>query len=253
MGKGGLEITTKKLVTVCPLCNEEVEIQFNIREEKDYSRFPIIIYRIHGNPEHTLIVFINEKFQIVDKMVSAEPITPIKVKIIFIGDAGVGKTSIIHRYTLQEFSTNYLPTIGVDVASDIVVADGTPVNLIIWDIAGQTLFEPMRKPYYAGAYYAVLVYDITNTLSFKNIMKKWWVELNTYASDCKAILVGNKVDLGLQRQISTEKGIHLAEELGIDFIETSAKINYNIKELFQLIAENIVREYKNNEEQPLNR
>ncbi|MGQ4913148.1 MAG: GTP-binding protein [Candidatus Asgardarchaeia archaeon] len=225
-----------------------MEIQFNIREEKDYSRFPIIIYRIHGNPEHTLIVFIDEKFQIIDKMVSAEPITPINAKIIFIGDAGVGKTSIIHRHTIQEFSTSYLPTIGVDMSSDIVVADGTPVNLIIWDFAGQTLFEPVRRQYYAGAYYAILVYDITNTQSFKNIMKKWWIDLNTYTSNCGAILVGNKVDLGLQRQIPTEKGMHLAEELGIDFIETSAKINYNIKELFQLIAENIVKGYKNNNE-----
>ena len=117
------------------------------------------------------------------------------LKLVMIGDSGVGKTNILSRYLNNEFSLTSKATVGVEFGSTIVKKNGKLIKLQIWDTAGQERYKSITSAYYKGAKGAFVVYDITNKKTFKNI-DKWIVELKANGNqDILVILIGNKLDL----------------------------------------------------------
>eukprot|EP00347_Sterkiella_histriomuscorum_P012997 403366411 len=159
-----------------------------------------------------------------------------KYKIVFLGDQSVGKTSLILRFTQDTFDGNYQATIGIDFLSKTMYVDDKMVRLQLWDTAGQERFRSLIPSYIKDSSVAVVVYDITNKFSFTNVQK--WIDdaKAIRGNDLLIILVGNKIDMAEKRQVGTEEGQALAKELGVMFIETSAKAGINIRQLFQNLA-----------------
>ncbi|XP_073110205.1 ras-related protein RABH1e isoform X1 [Elaeis guineensis] len=172
-----------------------------------------------------------------------------KYKLVFLGDQSVGKTSIITRFMYDKFDTTYQATIGIDFLSKTMYLEDRTVRLQLWDTAGQERFRSLIPSYIRDSSVAVIVYDVANRQSFLNT-SKWIEEVHTErGSDVIIVLVGNKTDLvdksSLQtttfstpdnRQVSIEEGEAKAREVGVMFIETSAKAGFNIKPLFRKIA-----------------
>ncbi len=162
-------------------------------------------------------------------------------KILMIGDSGVGKSSILVRFTDQTFSDSYMSTIGVDFKIKTLQVDGKMVKLQMWDTAGQERFRTITSSYYKGAHGIILVYDITDIESFNNI-KQWLEEVNKYADEqVHKLIIGNKLDLENRRVVSKETAKAFCDNLDITFIETSAKKAIDIEHLFITL----VREMKN--------
>ncbi|KAJ6238853.1 ras-related protein rabd2a-like [Anaeramoeba flamelloides] len=160
-------------------------------------------------------------------------------KILLIGDSGVGKSSVLLRFTDEFYMDSYISTIGVDFKIRSVGIDDKNVKLQIWDTAGQERFRTITRSYYRGTKGIILVYDITNRDSFQNI-KEWLQEIENYGNSnvCKMI-IGNKCDCEDERQVKAEEGEELAKQLGVQFLETSAKTNCNVEESFLQMARTI--------------
>lgn len=160
----------------------------------------------------------------------------INLKTIILGDSGVGKTSIANRFVLDQFNTITHLTIGASYSSKTININNKLYKYYIWDTAGQEKYRSLAPMYYRNAHIAILVYDITNKESFLSI-DRWIDELNKFANNnIIIIIIGNKSDLNHKRQISTKKVKNFADEKNIYFIETSAKNNNNIIELFNHIS-----------------
>ncbi|KAH0865851.1 hypothetical protein HID58_083062 [Brassica napus] len=167
-------------------------------------------------------------------MASVSPLA--KYKLVFLGDQSVGKTSIITRFMYDKFDTTYQATIGIDFLSKTMYLEDRTVRLQLWDTAGQERFRSLIPSYIRDSSVAVVVYDVSNRLSFLNT-SKWIEEVRTErAGDVIIVLVGNKTDLVDKRQVSIEEGDSKGREYGVIFIETSAKAGFNIKPLFRKIA-----------------
>ena len=116
-------------------------------------------------------------------------------KILLIGDSGVGKSSVLGRFVDKVFTDTYISTIGVDFKIRTLNIDGKAVKLQIWDTAGQERFRTITTSYYRGVHAVILVYDVTDILSFNNI-SNWLKEVQRYAPDnAIKLLIGNKCDL----------------------------------------------------------
>lgn len=176
----------------------------------------------------------------------------IVLKIVLIGDGGVGKTAIRERYLGKGFKSQYLLTIGADFATKEAIVNNIPVTYQIWDLAGQERFDGVRGVYYKGTVGALLVYDVTRPDSYHNT-PKWVKELwmNSGRGKVPFILVGNKIDLrkDCDEKISKKQGISLAKKLTrmtsderftCNYIETSAKTGLNISEAFSVLGENVM-------------
>ncbi|XP_061345742.1 ras-related protein RABE1c-like [Gastrolobium bilobum] len=162
------------------------------------------------------------------------------IKLLLIGDSGVGKSCLLLRFTDDSFNTSFITTIGIDFKIRTVALDGKRAKLQIWDTAGQERFKTITTAYYRGAMGILLVYDITDESSFDNI-RNWFRNIEEHASDnVNKILVGNKVDMDeSKRAVPTSRGQALADEYGIKFFETSAKTNLNVEEIFFSISRDI--------------
>jgi Ras-related protein Rab-1A len=158
------------------------------------------------------------------------------VKLLLIGDSGVGKTNILMQYVDGVSCENYIATIGVDFKIKTIMVGNKKVKLQIWDTAGQERFKTITSSYYRGAQGIIIVYDQTNKETFDHV-KKWLRDVDTYAGENVAkILIGNKSDLGSKKVISTQEGKELADEYKMKFFETSAKNGTNISEAFDAVA-----------------
>ncbi len=161
--------------------------------------------------------------------------TDITLKIIVVGDAAVGKTSIAGRYTTGKFTSSYKATLGTDIFSKKVKVDGRTVALLIYDTAGQERFRALVERYFRGAIGALLVYDITNRESFENL-PTWARQVDRYAENALKLVIGNKSDLKRDRVVDIEEGKGMGKQLGASFIETSAKDGSNIEDVFEQIS-----------------
>ncbi|MDD1779026.1 MAG: GTP-binding protein, partial [Candidatus Helarchaeota archaeon] len=156
-------------------------------------------------------------------------------KIIVIGDPGVGKTTLLLRFVDKAFRELYIPTVGVQVSvKHIEVASDTQAKLNIWDVAGQEHFKSLRRNFYQGSNAVLIVYDITNPKTFKNV-ETWYLDMVKVLGPIPGFLVGNKADL--RRQVSKLDGQEQATRMKLGgFIETSAKTGENIDNVFQSLA-----------------
>ncbi|KYQ92203.1 hypothetical protein DLAC_11678 [Tieghemostelium lacteum] len=175
-------------------------------------------------------------------------------KIILVGDSGVGKSSILVRFTDNTFQPHFSPTLGVDFNVKTINSKetGQTIKLQLWDTAGQERFKSITQTFYRGSHGVILVYDVTYPKSFERC-KSWVEEINSNTQDGMIIiLVGNKSDLSSQRKISTEQGQQLADSLNIKFLETSAKENFGVTQVFDMLVHDIELTMKNSEEQRKN-
>ncbi|CAD8152693.1 unnamed protein product [Paramecium pentaurelia] len=161
-------------------------------------------------------------------------------KFIIVGDASVGKSCILLRYTEKQFRDEHDTTIGVEFGSQLLKKNDKTLKIQIWDTAGQESFKSITRSYYKGSIGVLLVFDITNRDSFHNV-QKWYNDVNDQAaSNCTIVLVGNKTDLESQRKITTIEAKALADQYKMQYIETSAKTNQNIDFLFETTAQQIL-------------
>ncbi|VEN62142.1 unnamed protein product [Callosobruchus maculatus] len=165
------------------------------------------------------------------------PPTLRKYKLVFLGEQSVGKTSLITRFMYDSFDLNYQATIGIDFLSKTIYLKDRTIRLQLWDTAGQERFRSLIPSYIRDSAVAVVVYDITNMVSFEQTRK--WIDdvRKERGTNVIIMLVGNKVDLESLREVSTETAILMAKEWNVLFIETSAKEGYNVKQLFRKIGE----------------
>ena len=155
------------------------------------------------------------------------------VKILTLGDTSVGKSSIVLRFSDDDFNDNQFATIGIDFKTKYIKMGESSVKVLIWDTAGQEKFQNIAKQYYKGANGVLLIYDIGNKKSFERV-DFWLKELksNNRIEELFICLVGNKIDLEDKRVISTEDGEKYAKENNINFFEVSAKSGKGVNDLF---------------------
>ncbi|TEB24996.1 ras-domain-containing protein [Coprinellus micaceus] len=167
---------------------------------------------------------------------------PINVKLLLIGNSSVGKSSLLLRFSDEQWlpEDESSATIGVDFRVHKMDVNGKKVKLSIWDTAGQERFRTITSSYYRGAQGIILVYDVANRESFE-ALPRWYSELETYVSSSVVkILVGNKVDKEYSRQVPTTEGQAFATRMNSLFIEASAKTALGVKEIFRELVEGIM-------------
>lgn len=149
------------------------------------------------------------------------------IKIVLIGDSGVGKSNLVYRFVNGSFSEGMANTIGVDFLMKDLVVRNQSVRVQFWDTAGQEKYRSIANAYYKNAQGAIVVYDVTSQESFENV-NKWLQELNESGErGIQIMLLGNKIDLESARQVSYAEGSKVAESREALFMEASAKTNQN--------------------------
>ncbi|XP_071812787.1 ras-related protein Rab-18-like [Apostichopus japonicus] len=163
------------------------------------------------------------------------------LKILIIGESGVGKSSLLLRFTDDTFDPEQAATIGVDFKVKSLTVDGNKAKLAIWDTAGQERFRTLTPSYYRGAQGVILVYDVSNSQTFQKL-DQWLNELDTYStkSDIVKMLVGNKIDKD-KREISRDQGLRFARKHSTLFIECSAKTRDGVQCAFEELVEKIIQ------------
>jgi len=161
-------------------------------------------------------------------------------KLLLIGDSGVGKSCLLLRFADDVFNDTYVTTIGVDFKVRSLNVGQTRVRLQLWDTAGQERFRTITSSYYRRADAFIVVYDVTDKESFNNV-RPWLQEIEKYTSGgLPKLIVGNKSDLSGKRVVETEEGAKLAESLGIDFLEASARSADNVEKAFTGLVEHLL-------------
>ena len=170
----------------------------------------------------------------------------ISLKILIIGDSGVGKKSLLLKYCNCVYSQNNVATIGIEFKEKIINLNGKEIKLQIWNTSGQERFRFYIQNFYRKADGIIFVFDITNMESFNHI-KERLLDFEPNDSYSKNILVGNKIDLVDKRVIDKEKMENFAENKKIRVFETSAKRGDNVDNIFTELASLILAD-KNDEE-----
>jgi small GTP-binding protein len=153
------------------------------------------------------------------------------LKVVAIGDSGVGKTSLLRRYADGSCPEDHVPTVVVDLITRVVETDKHRFQLQIWDTAGQEAFHSVVMKYYRGAAGALVLYDILKEESFLNV-ERWIAEVKHAArEDVVIFLVGNKTDLESERVVTKAQAEELAQKYHLKYFETSAKTGDQIKEM----------------------
>ncbi|EDW07282.1 ras-related protein Rab-21 [Drosophila mojavensis] len=174
-------------------------------------------------------------------------------KAVLLGEGCVGKTSLVLRYMEDKFNTQHLSTLQASfVTKKVTLPDERRAQLNIWDTAGQERFHALGPIYYRGSDGALLVYDITDQDSFQKV-KSWVRELKQMrGSEIALIIVGNKTDLEEQRAISYETALRYAQTVGAQYVETSAKENDGVNELFELLTQLMVAHHGSKQQNDTN-
>jgi len=164
------------------------------------------------------------------------------LKVIILGDSGVGKTSLMNQYVNKKYSASYKATIGADYLTKDVLVDNRVVTMQLWDTAGQERFQSLGVAFYRGADCCVLVYDVNNPKSFENL-DSWRDEFLIQASprdpeSFPFVVLGNKIDVEeSKRMISSKRATTYCQSKGnIPYFETSAKEALNVDQAFEVIA-----------------
>ncbi|KAF8525152.1 ras-domain-containing protein [Hysterangium stoloniferum] len=162
------------------------------------------------------------------------------LKFIIIGEAGAGKSCLLHHFTQNSFKEHSQHTIGVEFSSRTVNVGEKRVKLQLWDTAGQERFRSVTRSYYRGAAGAILVYDITDRKSFANL-SRWLADARALASPHLVIvLVGNKCDREDEREVEWSEASKWAADNDVHFLETSSLYGDNVEAPFLLAARSIL-------------
>jgi small GTP-binding protein len=164
-----------------------------------------------------------------------------RIKIIIIGESGVGKTCIIKRFVYDEHNSNEFPTSSLSFATkNINVSengDEEEIKLEVWDTVGQEKYKAMAQIFFKNSNAVILIYDITNKESFEQLKNYWIDKINEYNSnDLTLAVAANKSDLYMKEQVKEEEGREFAQKIGAIFRLTSAKNGEGIKEMFNVIG-----------------
>jgi Ras-related protein Rab-1A len=166
------------------------------------------------------------------------------IKLLVIGDSGVGKSSLLLRFADDGFTDSYISTIGVDFKIRTIEIDNKVVKLQIWDTAGQERFRTIVSSYYRGANGVILTYSTTDMDSFSHL-DMWRVEIEHYAPEIISIvLCGTKSDDQKHRQVSFDEGKNYSERHNYKFLETSSKSNFNVESIFMEITREVMNKGK---------
>jgi len=163
-------------------------------------------------------------------------------KLVLIGDASVGKTSLLLRFADDSFEDNYISTVGVDFRFRTVTVDNELVKLQIWDTAGQEKFKTITSSYYRNAHAVMIVYDVSDRKSFENI-EQWLSDIEKFCPNgvCKMI-IGNKCDIDpSEREVTYQTAESFANQLQIPYIETSAKTANNVETAFIQMVQQLIK------------
>ncbi|KAJ3222620.1 DnaJ sub C member 27 [Clydaea vesicula] len=168
-----------------------------------------------------------------------------RLKILSLGDSGVGKSCLIKRYCESRFIQDYISTIGIDYGVKSLTLGGVDLKINFWDVSGDPTYLEVRNEFYKDTLGAVLVYDVTSGKSF-DALDKWLDELKKLSGNNNVIvvLVANKID-GDPRVISTEEGMGFAEKKGLKYFETSSQTGKGVKEMFENLFEAIILKLNN--------
>ena len=177
-----------------------------------------------------------------------------KLKVVVVGDSGVGKTNLIKRFINDTFNKDSKATVGVEFLSKTYLINQEVFKIEIWDTAGQERYKSITAAYYKGAKGAMIVYDVTNQTSFDNV-DTWANEIKEKAAkNINLMIVGNKTDLTDKIVVTSENATEKAKALEIPIMETSALDSTNVKEAFyQLLREmyisvkDLLKEYEQKE------
>lgn len=173
-----------------------------------------------------------------------EELAEVVYKMIVVGDAGVGKTSLARRYTTGQFDESYLFTLGVDFfTKQIKLKNNLNIKLVIYDTGGQERFDFIRGLYFEGAAGAVIAYDISNQRSFDRV-GHWQQQVYQRCEGIPLILVACKSDLEDQRVVSAEEGEEIAQKEKMVFVESSSKDGIHVNDVFEKLAQSIYESYE---------
>ena len=168
-------------------------------------------------------------------------------RIIFFGDYNVGKTSLFLRYLGEPFDSSFRPLIFKEFENKLIEINNKLIKIQLWDLADTCSNIKESKFYYKLAKGVIVVYDITSRDSFNN-SRDWLQKIKKNIKDnIKILLVGNKNDLDSRRCVLYEEGQELADEFSAKFFETSAKNNYNVNDIFNLLIMDIIEELEKDE------
>ena len=173
-------------------------------------------------------------------------------QILLLGNSAVGKTSLISRYANGTFKEEYINTVGLDHISKTEIINNINILVKLWDTAGQERFKALTPSYLRNAEGVILVYDVTNSDSFDDL--KSWIDsiknhLGEKYASFPAIIIGNKVDLQDNREISNEDASKFAKDNNYKYFETSAKTGEGVDEAVREIVNQILKVKDNNDEQ----
>jgi len=164
------------------------------------------------------------------------------VKICLLGDAAVGKTSLVYRFIENKFRDNYKSTLGVNLLKkDLRLDKYGGVSAQIWDLGGQESFKSLRKLYLEGANGALIIYDTTKRKTFEKL-NEWVQSFRESRGNRPLLLIGNKIDLIESIKVEENEAKHYAQENAMNFITTSAKTGENVEDAFKALIETILDE-----------
>lgn len=205
----------------CSICRKNQSL-----DDIDILSTNLVIYDLLYNPEQDENVFIEEKNIF---------------KVILLGSACTGKTSLIHRFIDKEFQEDYVITIGVDIKYSQLKIDNKYIGLNIWDTAGSEKFQTLTMNYLRNCYGALFVFDLGFRETFEEIPK--WIDIFLQQQDKEInqvmYLIGNKYDNEMNRDVSREEAEEFAELHKMKYFETSAKTGKNVEKIFTEMGKDI--------------
>ena len=160
-------------------------------------------------------------------------------KLIVLGSAAVGKTTLVNQFLKKEHYGDYRPTLGINIATQLYRVQGFKDELIkflIFDLAGQEFFKRVRHDYYKGSNCCFVVYDVSRRETFDEAVNFWFKDARNELGDIPFVLIGNKIDLHEEREVSIEEGREVANNLRSSFIETSALQDINVQDTFRIVG-----------------
>ena len=222
---------------IAQLLEESFDFKYNSLDVPDLS--------IHDDISLGLDNYsINESNQIIEGVTTKYQIKRCKkiqkqFKLIILGSATVGKTTLVNRFLKKEQTIDYRPTLGISISTQQYYVLGFKddiIKFLIYDLAGQKFFKRFRHHYYKGANCTFIVYDVTKRDTFDDAINFWFKDARKELGNIPFVLIGNKIDLADKREVLKEEGLKKAEELRCSFIEISALRNINVQDTFKIVG-----------------